>query len=161
MTTMTRINAFALLAAAAVALGAATWDAEIDNSPAADSVASAELVSPSFTGKVDTGWLPATEARRSIEELSATLDRLALEHDAGVRVLDSAAELRTRTAEGLRLAAPLARFERAYEFRVHDPRDLDSLRSALARLAVELEPAAPGTVVLDEHYASRPNAAGF
>lgn len=158
MKTMTRMNAFALLAVAAVALGVATWDADLGSPRVTASAPTTELLAPSFTGRVDTGWLPATEARREIEELGAALDRLAVERGLGVRILASHALLRTRTAEGMRLDSPLARFERSFEFRVHDSADLESLRSVLATLAVEVDPSA---TLIDEQYASPRNAVGF
>lgn len=159
MKTMTRMNAFALFALAAVALGVATWEPESGGGPQVPvAVTSAGLLAPSFTGTVDTGWLPAAEARREIEELGAALDRLAVERGFGVRILDSNAQLRTRTADGTRLGAPLARFERSFEFRVPESGDLESLRSALATLAVEVDP--PATAI-DAHYAERSSPIGF
>jgi hypothetical protein len=139
MKTMTRLNAFALFAVAAVALGVATWDAQIDRTQTAASTPAAELLSPSFTGKVDTGWLPATEARREIEELGAVLDHLALERGVDVRVLGSNAHLRTRSLDGARLDAPVARFVRSFEFRVSNPNEAEALRSVLANLAIDVE----------------------
>lgn len=158
MKTMTRMNAFALFAIAAVALGVATWEAETGNPQTSVRAASTALVAPSLTGTVDTGWLPAAEARREIEELGAVLDRLAVERGFGVRILDSNTQLRTRTADGTRLDVPLARFERSFEFRVPESGDLESLRNALATLAVEVEPSA---TVIDAHYAERRNTVGF
>jgi hypothetical protein len=139
MKTMTRLNAFALVAVAAVALGVGTWDAQLGSPQVTASAPTAELLAPSFTGKVDTGWLPATEARREIEELGAALDRLALERGVDVRVLGSNAHLRTRSLDGARLDAPVARFVRSFEFRVSNPNEAEALRSTLASLAIDVE----------------------
>lgn len=158
MKTTTRMNAFALLAVAAIALGVTNWDRDVDPAQPLSSFAAAAAVSPSFTATADTGWLPAAQARQRIEAIGTALERLALERNLGVKVLDSAAQLRTRTAEGVRLAAPLARFERSFEFRARDAGDLEALRDALATLSVEVEPA---PMVRGADDSSRRNLAQF
>lgn len=155
MKTMTRMNAFALLAVAAVALGVASWGTGSRERRVHTPAPATALVAPSFTGRVDTGWLPATEARREMESLGAALDRLALERGLAVRELGSNAQLRTRSEDGTRLDAPLARFERSFEFRVQRPDDVEALRQELGTLAFDVQPAP------DEQYAARGNAVGF
>jgi hypothetical protein len=143
MKTMTRINAFALLAVAAVALGVASWGTKMDER-GAPSVAVSEVPAAAFTVKIASGWLAPGAAREQIEQQSAALERLAADHQIAVRVLRSDAQLRTRDLRGARLHAPLARFERFFVIQTHD---VDSLSAALAGQAIELEHVVQGTDV--------------
>ncbi len=134
MKTTTWINASALLAAVTLTLGIASWDG----------AASGSLILPAapapitFTAQVTTDWLPAAAARTEIEQRSALVERFAADHAIPVRVLDSSAEVQTRT-DGARLDASLARFTRSFEFRVGDARDADLLRGTLATWSVDLQ----------------------
>jgi len=133
----TVVNASALLAAAAVALGLATWDVQENATTFAPRVVSA--ASPTFTADIQTAWLPADDARSTLEQRSALIEQFALEHGIAVRILDSEAVARTRDADGERLQEPLLRLARSFEFRLESPRDVDLLRGTLASWSVDLE----------------------
>jgi hypothetical protein len=144
MKTITWINASAVVAVATLALGIAGWDmgssAGVLHSTAFPS-AQAVLVA-----QIETGWLPASSARREIEQRSALIERFAQEQGIDLRITDADTQVRTRAQSGGRLEEPLFHFERSFEFRVQRPQDVDLLRGTLATWSVDLQEAERGAV---------------
>jgi hypothetical protein len=137
MKTTTWINASAVVAVATLALGIAEWDMPGSNGvmgalPASQAVLVAEI---------ETDWLPASSARREIEQRSALIERFAQEQGIDLRVTDAGARVRTRAEEGGRLEEPLFHFARSFEFRVQRAQDVDLLRGTLATWSVDLKDA--------------------
>jgi hypothetical protein len=61
---------------------------------------------------VETDWLTPVEARRTLESRSTALANWLSTRGGTVRVLSNTSRLLTHAANGARLAAPRARFER-------------------------------------------------
>ena len=137
MKTMTWINASAVVAVAALVLGLAGWGST-GSAGVIHTEASPETRSV-LVAQIDTDWLPASSARREIEQRSALIERFAEENGIVLRVTGTGARMRTRAADGSRLDEPQAHFARSFEFHVSRPQDVDLLRRTLATWAVRFE----------------------
>src|SRR5687768_16679029 len=137
MKTITWINASAVVAVATLALGIAGWDVagsrgviHAGEFPAAQTV---------LVAQIETRWLPASTARREIEQHTALIEQFAQEQGIDLRVTDADTSVRTRDGAGARLEKPLFHFERSFEFHVRRPQDVDLLRGTLATWSVDLQ----------------------
>ena len=80
---------------------------------------------------IETEWLSPSNGRRSLEARSAALTQWLRIRGGSVRVVSSSAQLRTHAADGSRLPAAQARFERLLEIRVPRAVPVAQARSAL------------------------------
>ncbi|HEX6243909.1 MAG TPA: hypothetical protein VFZ61_23500 [Polyangiales bacterium] len=136
MKTITWINASAVVAVATLALGIAGWDVAGSRGvirPGAFPASQTVLVA-----QIETSWLPASTARREIEQRTALIEQFAQEQGIDLRVTDADTSVRTRDGAGARLEEPLFHFARSFEFHVRRPQDVDLLRGTLATWSVDL-----------------------
>lgn len=79
-----------------------------------------------------TDWRAPSDARLALEAHTDLLSRIATAHGGGVRIVSTTSTLRTRSANGARLAQPLALFERTFELHLGTPGDAPALLATLA-----------------------------
>ena len=105
---------------------------------------------------IRTTWLSPADARRSLEARSRALADWLHARGGTLRVVSSDAMLRTRAADGERLATAEARFERVIEIRV--PRSVELAYARLALLGPDGTLASTGVVPDSRHGIRRPHA---
>lgn len=136
MKTITWINASAVVAVAALALGVAGWD--VAGSRGVIRAGAFPASQTVLVAQIETSWLPASTARREIEQRTALIEQFAQEQGIDLRVTDADTSVRTRDGAGARLEEPLFHFARSFEFHVRRPQDVDLLRGTLATWSVDL-----------------------
>lgn len=80
---------------------------------------------------IETQWLSPSDGRRSLESRSNALTQWLRARGGSVRIVSSSAELRTHAADGSRLPAPQARFERVLEIQVPSAVEIARAQNAL------------------------------
>jgi hypothetical protein len=98
---------------------------------------------------IRTAWLSPADARRSLEARSRALADWLHARGGSLRVVSSDALLRTRAADGERLATAEARLERVIEIRV--PRGVELAHARLALLGPDGSVASTGTAPDSRH----------
>lgn len=128
----TRVIAQALVLTAFIAVAASITFGLIGRDPGAQQ--SSVRPDAGFTtlrAAIRTQWLSPADARRSLDARSLALAQWLQARGGTLRTMSSSASLRTRAADGGRLAQPEARFERLIEIQVPHAVDLAQARLAL------------------------------
>jgi hypothetical protein len=131
MSTNTRIIAAAIALTSMLAVMTSGTVAVLDRDKGAAPSHEAGRGTTTLRAAIETQWLSPSDGRRSLEARSAALTQWLRARGGSVRVVSSSAQLRTHAADGSRLPAAQARFERVLEIQVPRAVAVAQARSAL------------------------------
>jgi len=114
-----RLIAAAIAVASMLGVAASRTGAVLDRgAPQAPANERGDYGMVTLRATVETDWLTPVEARRTLESRSTALANWLSTRGGTVRVLSNKGLLRTHAADGARLAAPRARFERILQIQL-------------------------------------------